>query len=147
MLLKVDEIAWRKLCPLVELEDIIMPRKAHLGNRLIFQQTNDGRRQSQVIEAEEETRVMSGHLQEGHFVILSFLERRTRLRINAENGLGQEVVNGSLSLPFRNHHDDFSFKMHNGKSGDAFLVKLLKYCLHIKIGAKLVKKCHFMVFS
>lgn len=78
-ILQVYQTAGLKLGTLMQRQEIVVQRQAHEGHLLVLQQPHQARWQSDPAEAEKETHVGCGDLQERHLEPLAPLEGRPRL--------------------------------------------------------------------
>ena len=86
-ILDVDEGTGLEIAEFVQHVQIIVERQSHLGHRLVFQEADDGRSHTDMVEPEEKTDLFGSHLQQRHLVECAAFERGTRLRIDAEEGV------------------------------------------------------------
>ena len=93
--------------------NVILQRKPHLHKGRMTEQTYHGRTHAYHVEAEEETGVVSGNLQQGHLIHNATLEGGACLGIEAHHGLCQQEVDGLLSFQLRLYHNDATIEGHH----------------------------------
>ena len=97
--LQLDEGAPGEVGAMVQVVEIVLQRQAHLRDRLVFQQTDDGPWQSlHQVQAEQEAAVVAGHLQQGHAVGVAAPEGGPCLGVEAQDGQREQIADGPLGL-------------------------------------------------
>ena len=117
------QFARNEILPSFQREDVVVERESNHRHVGVFEQSHDGWRHSRHIESEQEADFVGGNLQERHLIEPSAPKRRSRLGVDAEKGLRQQEIDGSLGLAFTENDNDATAKLRNGQFGNLLLGK------------------------